>query len=74
VLRAIAYVDVNADGDLMQFAETVAVNRMLPVAVFSNVADAEKWLLDKDHALTEPPVACDGMAATADPVQQRLRL
>jgi hypothetical protein len=45
---AFAYVDVNARGDLMQFAETVAVNRRLPVAIFSNVADAEKWLLDAD--------------------------
>ena len=30
----------------MQFAETVAVNRRMPVAVFSNVADAEQWLLN----------------------------
>jgi hypothetical protein len=44
-LKQIAYVDVNAQGDLMQFAETVAVNRALPVTVFSTVADAEKWLL-----------------------------
>ena len=44
--RAIAYVDVNADGDLMKFAETVAVNRGIPVAVFAAVADAERWLLE----------------------------
>ena len=42
--EAIAYVDVNAKGDLMKFAETVAVNRGLPVAVFSTVAEAKKWL------------------------------
>ena len=41
---AIAYVDVNAEGDLMQFAETVAVNRGIPVNVFATVADAEIWL------------------------------
>ena len=41
--KAFAYVDVNANGDLMQFAETVAVNRRAPVAVFSNVEDAEHW-------------------------------
>jgi len=46
---AFAYVDVNADGDLMQFAETVALNRALPVAVFSTVADAERWLLREDR-------------------------
>jgi hypothetical protein len=44
---AIAFVDVNAQGDLMSFAETVAVNRFLPLAVFSSVAEAEKWLLTR---------------------------
>jgi len=43
-MDAIAYVDVNAEGDLMQFAETVAVNRALPARVFSTVAQAEEWL------------------------------
>ena len=46
--KAIAYVDVNAEGDLMKFAETVAVNRSLPVRLFSSVADAERWLVEKD--------------------------
>ena len=45
--EAIAYVDVNAEGDLMDFAETVAVNRGLPVRVFSSVSEAEKWLQGK---------------------------
>ena len=43
-LRAIAYVDANARGDLMRFAETVAVNRGLNVAVFPSVGDAQAWL------------------------------
>jgi hypothetical protein len=47
MFKALAYVDANAQGDLMQFAETVAVNRRVPVAVFSNVQDAEKWLLNE---------------------------
>jgi hypothetical protein len=46
----IAYVDVNAESDLMEFAENVAVNRGLPVRVFPTVADAEAWLLDSDCA------------------------
>jgi hypothetical protein len=46
LLKAIAYVDINAEGDLMHFAETVAVNRALPVAVFSTVVEAEIWLLN----------------------------
>ena len=50
ILKAIAYVDVNAEGNLMQFAETVAVNRALPVVVFSTVAEAEKWLLNEGRA------------------------
>jgi hypothetical protein len=48
--EAIAYVDVNAEGDLMEFAETVAVNRGLPVAVFSSVSEAEKWLLGMERS------------------------
>jgi hypothetical protein len=52
MLTAIAYVDINAKGDLMHFAETVAVNRALPVVVFSSVADAEKWLMG--HVVTMP--------------------
>jgi hypothetical protein len=43
--QAIAYVDVNASGTMMKFAETVAVNRGVPVRLFAAVADAEAWLL-----------------------------
>jgi len=44
-VRAIAYVDANASGNLMQFAETVAVNRGLNVAVFRSVDAAREWLM-----------------------------
>jgi hypothetical protein len=54
MLEAIAYVDVNAAGDLMQFAETVAVNRALPVTVFSTVAEAETWLVGADCEGADP--------------------
>jgi hypothetical protein len=57
--KAFAYVDVNATGDLMQFAETVAVNRGVPVVVFSTVADAEKWLLNEASGSVEPNAAAD---------------
>jgi hypothetical protein len=53
ILKAIAYVDVNAESNLMQFAETVAVNRGVPVVVFSTVADAEKWMLKEGRADAE---------------------
>lgn len=57
--KAFAYVDINARGDLMQFAETVAINRRLPPSVFSNVADAKKWLLNEDRSQTEPHDTAD---------------
>ena len=43
VLRAIAYVDVTAP-TVQRFAETVAVNRGVPLAIFATVPDAESWL------------------------------
>ena len=52
--EAIAYVDANAEGDLMEFAETVAVNRDLPVAVFASVKDAKNWLLSQESRGTLP--------------------
>ncbi len=48
-LESVAYVDVYAEGDLMKFAEDVAVNRGLRVTVFATVADAENWLLGADR-------------------------
>jgi hypothetical protein len=48
LFEAIAYVDVNADGEPMKFAESVAVNRSLPVTVFSSVDAAKQWLLDQE--------------------------
>jgi hypothetical protein len=47
LFRAIAYVDVNAVDNSMEFIENAAVNRRLPVKVFPTVVDAEKWLLNK---------------------------
>jgi hypothetical protein len=44
IFKAIAYVDVNAVGNTMKFAEDACVNRALPIAVFPTVADAEEWL------------------------------
>ena len=54
-IKGVAYVDVNASGDLMKFAEDVAVNRGYPLHVFSNVDDAEKWLVQRvDRARGRP--------------------
>jgi hypothetical protein len=38
---------VNAGGDLMKFAETVANNRGVPMTLFATVAEAEQWLAGK---------------------------
>jgi len=54
-LKAIAYVDVNAEGSLMKFAENVAVNRWLRVALFPTISAAETWLAQTISAETEPP-------------------
>ena len=47
IFKSIAFVDVNASGELMKFAETVANNRGVPINVFSTVAEAEQWLTGK---------------------------
>jgi hypothetical protein len=57
--KAFAHVDVNAVGDLMQFAEMVAVNRGVPVIVFPTVADAERWLLNQDDKGADSQSAAD---------------
>jgi len=55
IIKELAYVDINAIGDLMQFAETVAVNRGIRVAIFPTVADADRWLL-KGYLKSAKPV------------------
>jgi hypothetical protein len=35
---------VNAGGDMMKFAEHVALDRGIPVRLFASVAEAERWL------------------------------
>ncbi len=52
-LKAIAYVDLNAEGSLMQFAENVAVNRAFPLKVLETVEDAEQWLTLNARAGTD---------------------
>jgi hypothetical protein len=55
VIEAIAYVDLNAQGALMGFAETVAVNRGLTMAVFRSVEAARAWLMRKAAAAAPVP-------------------
>jgi hypothetical protein len=61
-LRAIAYVNEKLEGDLMQFAEHVAVNRGVAGRVFKTVAAAEEWLIK-----TAPAAATPGTADQSTP-------
>ncbi|MGH8129352.1 MAG: hypothetical protein ACRES3_00670 [Steroidobacteraceae bacterium] len=47
LFKSVAYVDVNASGELVKFAETVANNRGFPMYLLASVADAENWLAGK---------------------------
>src|SRR5688572_33419394 len=47
--KTVAYVDVNAAGELMKFAETVANNRGVPMMLFPTVAEAKAWLATKSR-------------------------
>jgi hypothetical protein len=57
-VKAMAYVDVHAEGDTMRFAENVATNRAFPVKLFPTVAAAEKWLLEETQR-AEPAADAD---------------
>jgi len=47
LFEAVAFVDIKADNVLnSKFAETIANSRNIPVKVFFNGKDAEKWLID----------------------------
>src|SRR5262245_23172478 len=56
-MKEIAYVDVYAKDDLMQFAEHVAVNRGVFGRVFKTVAAAEAWLIESDPNQTSSTAA-----------------
>ena len=58
-LPTIAYVDVNAIGSSMAFAEDVAVNRGINVRVFNSVTDAEQWLRSLASSSIDSGAAAD---------------
>lgn len=55
LFHAIAYVDSRM-GDLAGFAETVAVNRGMPVRTFPSVEPAEAWLLSQVEGVNEQDI------------------
>lgn len=52
IFQAIAYVDPLM-GEMAKFAESVAVNRGMPVKAFASVAAAEQWLLTQNDGADE---------------------
>ena len=57
---AVAYVDEKMD-ELMDFGEDVAINRGLPVAAFTDIDDATRWILQQDTAADRLRIFCGRM-------------
>lgn len=57
--EAIAYVDEEM-GEMGDFAESVAVNRGMPIAFFSNLEDAERWIGSRTEGESEQYIFWDG--------------
>ena len=57
--EAVAYVDEEM-GAMADFAESVAVNRGMPVRFFSNVEDAERWIESRIEGEAEQYVFWSG--------------
>lgn len=55
VFQAIAHVDPQM-GDMADFAETVAINRGMPVKTFTNVEQARAWLLRQREGSDEQKI------------------
>ena len=65
VFDAIAYVDGQM-GDMLDFVETVAVNRGLPIGTFATVEEAEKWLSSRLPGLDDTSIFRDQEPANDD--------
>jgi hypothetical protein len=59
VFDAVAYVDEEM-GEMLDFAETVAVNRGMPLAMFSSLAKAEDWILGQQSRPEEKSLFVSG--------------
>ena len=57
--EAVAYVDEEM-GAMGDFAESVAVNRGMPIAFFSNIEDAERWIKSRTEGEAEQYIFWDG--------------
>ena len=57
--EAIAFVDEKM-GDMIDFAETVAVNRGMPIAMFDNIEQAKEWLSRQEFGSLGEKIFCNG--------------
>lgn len=64
--EALAYVDERQEFKIAKFAETVAVNRGIPVAVFSSIEDARNWLRHRSEESDEQKFFVDGDGSDTD--------
>ena len=55
LFQAVAYVDPHM-GDMADFAETVAINRGMPVKFFTSVDRARAWLLRQEEGAGEQQI------------------
>lgn len=55
VFQAVAYVDPQM-GDMADFAETVAINRGMPVKTFTSVEQARDWLMRQKEGPEEQQI------------------
>lgn len=53
LFSAVAFVDIHGEDEMVQFAETVAYNRGVPMAAFRDVALAERWMAQAIRADAE---------------------
>ena len=56
--EAIAFVDLQM-GEMGEFAETIAVNRGMPLAAFNSVSSAREWLLNQKSGSDEQYIFLD---------------
>ncbi len=63
--EAVAFVDTQM-GEMADFAETVAVNRGMPLAAFNSVSSAREWLLNQKSGSDEQYIFLDKDEANRD--------
>ena len=64
--EALAYIGERQEFEIAKFAETVAVKRGSPIAVFSSLEDAKNWLRHRSENSDEQKLFIDGDGSDTD--------